>query len=144
MTVPEKGGGGFRVSENPNLQNLARQNLCHFSKKLSEPIMWGWQKLLMRNSGRLLLFPGELSWCINQHSCLHPFECRRNTTNEERPIQHFCDFQGNLIIINQIIWHTTREQRHSLTYTSANICKHGTNCAQTFRTEFVTHKVYPA
>ena len=37
--------------------------------------MQGWGKLLRRNSERLLLF-------INQHSCLHPVECHRNTANE--------------------------------------------------------------
>ena len=29
------------------------------------------------------------------HACLQPIECRRNTTNEERPLQHFCNFHGN-------------------------------------------------
>ena len=42
----------------------------------------------------LLLSPGGLSWGINQHSCLHPFECHGNTTNEARPLQRLCDFHG--------------------------------------------------
>ena len=65
---------------------------------------------------QLLVLPGGLSWCINQHSCLHPIECHSTATNEERPLQHFCNFQGTLIIMNQILWHGTREQRHSLIY----------------------------
>ena len=85
--------------------------------------MQGWQKLV-RNTGRLLLFPGGVSWCIKQHSCLHPIECHRNSTNEERPLQHFWDFHGKLSTIGQILWHGTSEQ--------------GTNCAQKLRTEFVT------
>ena len=64
------GGGVFPVWENPNLQILARQIPCHFSK-MREQIVQGWQKLLMRNSGRLLLFPRRSSWFINQHSCLN-------------------------------------------------------------------------
>ena len=48
-------GGGFRVKENLNLPILEQQNLCHFLK-LREQNMQGWQNLLMRNSGRLLLF----------------------------------------------------------------------------------------
>ena len=83
--------------------------------------MQGWQKLLMRNSGRLQLFPGGLSWCINQHACLHPIECHRNTTNEEKRLQRFCDLHEKLIIINQIFWRGTNEQRHSLTYTRASL-----------------------
>ena len=61
----------------------------------------------MRNSGRLLLFPGGLCWCINQHSCLHPIECHRNTANEERPLQHFCDFHRKPTPIDQnpSAWH---------------------------------------
>ena len=71
--------------------------------------MYGSQKLLPQNSGRLLLFPGGLwiwmvaavSWwtldgsyyfqvdfpvaSINQHSCLYSIECQMNTTNEEKP-----------------------------------------------------------
>ena len=39
--------------------NLARQNPCHFLKN-SEHITQRWQKLLTRNSGQLLLFPGGL------------------------------------------------------------------------------------
>ena len=35
-----------------------------------------------------------------------------------------CDFHGKLIIINQILWHGTSEQRHSLTYTSASLYNH--------------------
>ena len=122
-------GGGLRVEENPNPQILQRQNLCHFLT-MSEQIMHGWQDLLMRNSGQLLLFAGGLwmvaviSWrtfrCINQHSCLHPIECHRNTTNEERQLQHFCDFHGKVIIINQVLWHGTNGQRHGLTDTRAN------------------------
>ena len=74
--------------------------------------MQGWHKLLMRNSGRLRLFPRGLPLCINQHSCLHPIECHRNTTNEEVPLQHFGDFHGKLIIMNQILlWHGTSEGR---------------------------------
>ena len=73
--------------------------------------MQGLEKALMRNGGWLLLFPGGLSWHINQHfSCLHPIECHRNTTNEETPLQHFCEFHGKLIIVNQILWHGTSEQ----------------------------------
>ena len=49
------GGGKFRAMKNMNLQILARQNLCHFLK-VSEQIMYGSQKLLMRNSGHLLFF----------------------------------------------------------------------------------------
>ena len=30
------------------------------------------------------------------------------------------DFHGKLIIIKQILWHGTCQQRHSLTYTRAN------------------------
>ena len=89
--------------------------------------MQGWQKLLMRDSGRLLSFPGGLSWCINQYSCVHPIECHRNATNEERPLQHFCDCYGKLIIMNQILWHGTSEQRHSLTYAGAHPSKHRRN-----------------
>ena len=55
-------GGGFRAGEIVNLQILALQNLCHFLK-MSEQIMYGSQKLLMRNSGRLLLSPGGL-WMV--------------------------------------------------------------------------------
>ena len=77
--------------------------------------MQRWQKLLARTSGRLLLFPGGLSWCTNQHACLHPIECRRKTTKEEKPLQHFCDFHGKLITIGQIHSHGTTEQRRSLT-----------------------------
>ena len=33
--------------------------------KMSVQILQGWQKMFMRNSGRLLIFPGGLSWCIN-------------------------------------------------------------------------------
>ena len=83
-------------------------------------MMEGWQKLFMRNSGPLLLFPGGCSWCIHQRSCLHPIECHGNTTNEARPLQHFCNCRGKLIIINQILWHGTSEQKHSLTCTRAN------------------------
>ena len=82
--------------------------------------MQDWQKLLMRNSGRLLLFPGGLSWCIKQHSYLYPIECHRSTANEERQLQHFCNVHGKLIIMNQTLRHGAREQRHSLTYTRAN------------------------
>ena len=112
------GGGAFRVSENPNLQILPRQNACQFST-MSERMLRGWQTLHMRNSGRLLLFPGGLSWCTNQHSCLHPIECHGNTTNDAGPLQHRCDFRGKLII-HQILWHGTSGQRHGLTYTRAN------------------------
>ena len=55
--------------------------------------------MLMRDSGRLLLFPGGLSWCTNQHSCLYPLECHKN---EERLLQHFCDFHVKCVFINQI------------------------------------------
>ena len=54
------------------------------------------------------------------YSCLHPVEGQRNTTNEERLLLHFCDLHGKLFVMNQILWHGTREQRHSLTYTHAN------------------------
>ena len=85
--------------------------------------MRGWQKLLMRSSGRLLLCRGGLSWGIDQHGCLHPITCHRSPTNEERQPQHFCDFHGTLTAIatlRQVLWHGTREQGHSLTYTRAN------------------------
>ena len=65
--------------------------------------MQGWQKLLMRNSERLLVFPGGLSWGINQHACLHPIECHRNTANAEGQFQHFYDFHGKLTITNQTL-----------------------------------------
>ena len=94
-------GGGVHVQENPD-QILARQNPCHFLK-MSEQIM-RWQQLPMRYSGRLLLFPGGLSWSINQHSCLYPIGCYRNTINEGKPFQHFCDFHGKPITINQIMY----------------------------------------
>ena len=83
--------------------------------------------MLMRNSGRLLVFPGGLSWCIDQHSCLPPIQRHGDTTNEERPLQHFC--AKELTIIQQILWYGTSEQRHSLPYTCANPGKHRTNCA---------------
>ena len=100
ISLYRRGWGAFRVYENPNLQILVRHNPYHFLK-MSQQIMQGWQRLLMRNSGRLLSFPGELSECINQYSCLHPSEC--HTTNDEIPLQHFCNFHGKLIIINQIL-----------------------------------------
>ena len=53
------GGGIFRAGENMNLQILVRQNLCHFLNR-SKQIMYDSQKLLMRNSGHLLLFPSEV------------------------------------------------------------------------------------
>ena len=49
--------GGYSVSRKIRIYKLWRQNPCHFSK-MSEQIVQGWQKLLMRISGRLLLFPG--------------------------------------------------------------------------------------
>ena len=73
----------------------------------------------MRNSGRLLLLPGGLSWCIHRHSCLHPIEGRRSTTNEARPSQHFCTFHRKQVIITPTLWHGTSQQRHRLTYTRA-------------------------
>ena len=94
--VPGTGAGGwgvFRVKEHPNLRILARQNPRPFLK-MSGQVTRGWHKLLMRNRGRLLLFPGGLSRCMNQHSCPHPSECRGNTTNEGTPRQHFCDSHG--------------------------------------------------
>ena len=69
-----------------------------------------------------------------------PIECHRNPTNEERPLQHFCNFHGKRLVSNQILWHGTREQRNSLTHTRANPEKHQTNWAQKFRPEFVTQK----
>ena len=51
---PPGGGGVLRVRENPNLQILAQQNPCHFLKT-SEHMMRGWQKLRMRNSGRVVV-----------------------------------------------------------------------------------------
>ena len=57
-----KGGGGFYIQETVNLLILARQNPRHFLK-ISEQITEGRQKLLMRNSGPLLLFPGGL-WMV--------------------------------------------------------------------------------
>ena len=50
--------GVFRVEENLNLQTLAQQNPCHFVKMIKQ-IMQGWQKMLVRNSGQLLLFPED-------------------------------------------------------------------------------------
>ena len=50
------------VKENPSLQILVQQNPCHFLK-MSAQMTQGWQTV--RNGGRLLLFPGGLSWCIN-------------------------------------------------------------------------------
>ena len=137
-----RGGWGFRVEENPNLQIVARQNPCHFLT-MGEQSTRGWHKLLMRNSGRLLLLPGGFSWCIRQRSCLHPIKCHRNTTNEARPLQRFRDFHRKLRIINQLLGHGTSEQGHSLTHTRANPQKHRTNCAQTLRTGRVTQKSSP-
>ena len=99
--------------------NCAATNPCHFLT-MREQIVQGWQKLLLRNSGWLLLFPGRSSWCINQHSCLHPIERHKNTTNGKKPLQHFRDCHGKLIIIDHILSHGTSEQRHSPTYTRAN------------------------
>ena len=62
-SIPE-GDGMVRILENPNLEILAEQNLRHFLKT-SAQIMQRWPKLLMRNSGQLLLFRGGLSCCIN-------------------------------------------------------------------------------
>ena len=119
MTYCGGGGGGLPCLEKSESTNSGAKNPCHFLK-MSEQIMQGWQKLLIRNSGRLLLFPGGLSWCINQHSCLHPIECHRNTTNEETLLRHFWDFHGKLITISQIPWHGTSEKTHSPTHTLAN------------------------
>ena len=58
-TTTGGGGGIFRAGENMNLQILARQNLCHFLK-MSEQMMYGSQKVLMRNSGHLLLLPAQI------------------------------------------------------------------------------------
>ena len=73
--------------------------------------MQGWQKLLMRKNGWLLVFLGGLSSCINQYACpcLHPIECHAYTINEETPHQHFCN-QGKLIIMKHILWHGTGEK----------------------------------
>ena len=60
QTISE-GGGVFHVQGKLNLQILARQEPRHFFK-MSEKITQGWQKVLMRNSERLLLCPGGLSW----------------------------------------------------------------------------------
>ena len=77
-----------------------------------------WQKLLMRNSGRLLLFLGGL-WMV------------------------VCDFHRKLILINRIVWNGPCEQRHSLAYTLANPSTRRTNCAQKFRTKCVQQIVLP-
>ena len=52
-------GGDIPCWENMNLQILARENLCHFLT-VSEQIMYGFQKLPIRSSGHLLLFPSEI------------------------------------------------------------------------------------
>ena len=83
-----------------------------------EQILQGWQKLLMRNSGWLLLFPEDFPGASTSTLVCTPTECHRNATNEARPLQHFCDFHGKLLIITQIPWHGTSEHRHS--YTRAN------------------------
>ena len=51
---------------------LAQQNLCHFLK-VSEQIMYGFKQLLMRNSGRLLLFPSGIwmDFLMHQPALLH-------------------------------------------------------------------------
>ena len=85
-------GGIFRVQNHPNLQFWRVKTRANQFLKMSEHITQGWQQLLMRNGRRLLLSPGGLSWCINLHARSHPIECRTNTTNEVRPLQHFCHF----------------------------------------------------
>ena len=55
-------GGGFRVQENLSLRSLAQQNPCHFLQ-ISKEVTQCWQMLRLRNSGRVLLFPGGRSRC---------------------------------------------------------------------------------
>ena len=105
--------------------------------------MQSWQKMPKRNSGRLLLFPGGLSQFINRHRGLHPIECRGNTTNEGRPLQHSCDFHGKLIISDQILWHGTREQRQKPNVYPCKSFKTPKKLRGKFRTEFLTQKFSP-
>ena len=63
-----RGRGVYRASEHLNLQILGRQNPCHCSK-MSEKITYSWQKVLMRNSGRFLLFSGGLLQALWQDCC---------------------------------------------------------------------------
>ena len=60
-------GGIFRALENMNYQILARQNPCNFLK-MTDQIMSGSQKLLNRNSGRLLPFPPKNTKHTAQHN----------------------------------------------------------------------------
>ena len=75
--------------------------------------MQDWQKLVMRNSGRLLLFPGDFPGASTSTLVCTPFECHGNTTNEATPLQHFGDFHGKLNIIQQILRHGASEQGSS-------------------------------
>ena len=66
------GSGGYSASPEIRIYKLRRDKtravLC---QKLSELVAQRWQKSLTRNSGRLLLVPGGLSWCIHQDSAPH-------------------------------------------------------------------------
>ena len=88
---------------------------------------------LMTNIGCL----GGLSCCINQHACLHPIECHWNTTNEETPLQHFCNFDGKPIVRHQILWHGTSEQRRSPTYTRARVVRPPHGAQETHRSSAI-------
>ena len=63
-----RAGRGFRVQENPNLQILAQNPVPLMSEQMTQ----GRQRLVMRNRGRWLLFPGGLAWRINKNAHLHP------------------------------------------------------------------------
>ena len=54
-----RGGGGYSVRGKYESTNTGATNICHFLK-MSKQIMYGSQKLVMRNSGHLLLFPSEV------------------------------------------------------------------------------------